>query len=69
MQLKDARIGFAITGSFCTFSNVIAELEKLAATGADITPVVSYSADRFDTRFGSAEQWKTQIEALTGKKS
>jgi dipicolinate synthase subunit B len=47
---------------------VIAELEKLAATGADITPVVSYSADRFDTRFGSAEQWKTQIEALTGKK-
>ncbi len=45
MQLNDVKIGFAFTGSFCTFSNVIAELEKLTATGAEITPIISYAVD------------------------
>ncbi|NLK86842.1 MAG: dipicolinate synthase subunit B [Clostridiaceae bacterium] len=67
MDLKDIRIGFAFTGSFCTFSKVIAELEKLTTQGADITPVISYSVDSIDTRFGTANEWKTRIEAVTGK--
>ncbi|HOJ79860.1 MAG TPA: dipicolinate synthase subunit B [Clostridiales bacterium] len=67
MQLKNVKIGFAFTGSFCTFSEVIAELEKLSAAGADITPIISYAVDKFDTRFGSAEQWKIKIEAVTGR--
>jgi dipicolinate synthase subunit B len=67
MDLKDVRIGFAFTGSFCTFVKVIAELEKLVSQGADITPVISYSVDSFDTRFGTAAEWKTKIEAVTGK--
>jgi dipicolinate synthase subunit B len=68
MQLNDVKIGFAFTGSFCTFSNVIAELEKLTATGAEITPIISYAVDEYDTRFGSADHWKMRIEALTGRK-
>jgi len=67
MELKDVKIGFAITGSFCTFAKVMTELEKLSAAGADITPVISYSVDRFDTKFGRADEWKTRIEAVTGK--
>ena len=61
MQLNDVKIGFAFTGSFCTFSNVIAELEKLTATGAEITPIISYAVDGYDTRFGSADHWKMRI--------
>lgn len=68
MELKDVKIGFAITGSFCTFAKVMTEMEKLSAAGADITPVISYSVDKFDTKFGRADEWKTRIEALTGKK-
>jgi dipicolinate synthase subunit B len=67
MELKDVKIGFAITGSFCTFAKVMTELEKLSAAGADITPVISYSVDKFDTKFGRADEWKTRIEAVTGK--
>ncbi|HEY8348768.1 MAG TPA: dipicolinate synthase subunit B [Clostridia bacterium] len=67
MQLKNVKIGFAFTGSFCTFSEVMTELEKLSAAGADITPIISYAVDKFDTRFGSAEQWKIRMEAITGR--
>jgi dipicolinate synthase subunit B len=67
LELKDAKIGFAFTGSFCTFEKVLSELEKLAYTGADITPVISYSVDSLDTKFGTAYEWKRRIEAVTGK--
>jgi len=67
MQLKGVKVGFAFTGSFCTFSKVMAEMEKLSAQGADITPVISYSVDKFDTKFGRADEWKNRIEAVTGK--
>jgi len=68
MQLKGVKVGFAFTGSFCTFSKVMAEMEKLSAQGADITPIISYSVDKFDTKFGRADEWKNRIEAVTGKK-
>jgi dipicolinate synthase subunit B len=68
MDLKDSKVGFAFTGSFCTFSDVMAELVKLADVGAEITPIISYSVDKYDTRFGSADQWKAKMEAVTGRK-
>lgn len=67
MDLKDARVGFAFTGSFCTFEKVMTELVKLASQGVDITPVISYSVDSLDTKFGTAAEWKSRIEAVTGK--
>lgn len=68
MQLQDVKIGFAFTGSFCTFAKVIPELEKIAAEGADILPVISYAVDSFDTKFGKADEWKSKIETICGKK-
>lgn len=67
MRLQGVKIGFAFTGSFCTLAKAITELEKIAAEGADIQPVISYSVDSFDTKFGKAEEWKSQIEAICGK--
>ena len=68
MLLQDVKIGFAFTGSFCTFAKVIPELEKIAAEGADILPIVSTVVDSLDTKFGRAEEWKSKIEAICGRK-
>ena len=68
MLLQDKKIGFALTGSFCTFAKVMPELEKLISEGADIMPVISEAVDKYDTRFGKADEWKSRIEGITGKK-
>jgi dipicolinate synthase subunit B len=68
MLLDGIKAGFAFTGSFCTFEKTIRELEKMVAKGADVTPIISGAVDSFDTRFGRAEDWKTKMEGITGKK-
>lgn len=68
MLLENVKIGFAFTGSFCTFAKVIPELDRIASEGADIHPVISHAVDAYDTKFGRAEEWKTKIEAISGKK-
>jgi len=67
MTLKGVKIGFALTGSSCNFKNVFAELEKLAKTGADIYPIISPAVDTFDTRYGTAKEWKDKLVEITGK--
>lgn len=67
--MKDKTIGFAMTGSFCTFKKVIMELENLQReTGATILPIMSETAYSTDTRFGTASQFTKEIEAITGQK-
>ncbi len=68
MLLQGIKAGFAFTGSFCTFDKTIRELEKMVAEGADIMPIISGAVDSFDTKFGRAEDWKTKMEGITGKK-
>jgi len=65
MPLKGLKVGVAFTGSFCTFSKVFPELEKIAAQGAEIIPIISEVVDKTDTRFGTAEDLKSKIEKLT----
>ena len=59
------RVGFAMTGSFCTFSSVIEQLKQLAAqTDWEITPIMSPNAYSTDTRFGSAEHFREQMRQI-----
>lgn len=58
---------FALCGSFCTFGKVLPQMERLAARGTEIIPVMSRNAAELDTRFGRAEEWKARIRAITGK--
>jgi dipicolinate synthase subunit B len=67
MQLKGLKVGFALTGSFCTFSKVLPEIEKLIGEGAEVFPIISEVVDKWDTRFGSSEELKVRLECLTGK--
>lgn len=61
------RVGFAMTGSFCTFSEVIPQIEALAASGYDVTPIMSDTAYSTDTRFGTATEHTERLRAITGK--
>ena len=45
------KIGLCITGSFCTFSNLLKAVDKLINAGYDIIPVFSYNVTSLDTRF------------------
>ncbi len=61
------RVGFALTASFCTFSRVIPQIEKLMASGIDVYPIMSEKAASTDTRFGTAEDFIKRIKTITGK--
>jgi dipicolinate synthase subunit B len=67
MLLEGKKIGFALTGSFCTLDKVMPEIERLVKEGAEVYPIISNSVDTFDTRFGTAEFWKKRIIDITGK--
>lgn len=64
MDLWGKRIGFALTGSFCTLSRVLNELETLKNCGADVIPIVSETVWSTDTRFGTAKDFADKIKAI-----
>lgn len=66
MSLKT--IGFALCGSFCTFSRAIPQMQLLAEQGYKIIPIMSETAYTTDTRFGTAQGFIDKIEEITGSK-
>lgn len=66
MELEGKRIGFAITGSFCTFERIMPVVEELVAIGAKVTPILSYVAASHDTRFMKATELKHFLCVTTG---
>lgn len=59
-------VGFALCGSFCTYSQVIPIMEALAKE-YDIIPILSPAAAGTDTRFGAAEEHIKSITDICGK--
>ncbi|MCG8500352.1 MAG: dipicolinate synthase subunit B [Firmicutes bacterium] len=68
MDLKGLRIGFAVTSSFCTLEMVMPEVANLVEKGAEVLPIMSENAQTIDTRFGKAEDFRLQLEEITGNK-
>lgn len=66
-MMEQVRVGFAITGSFCTFKPVFAQLRALVEFGYCVTPIMSENAYETDTRFGRAADWVAQAEEITGE--
>ncbi|MGJ7035919.1 dipicolinate synthase subunit B [Anoxybacillus eryuanensis] len=66
MNVQGKRIGFGLTGSHCTYDAVMPEIEKLIAKGADVIPIVSYTVQSTNTRFGKGEEWVKKLEEMTG---
>lgn len=61
------KIGLAITGSFCTFKNLLSAIERLVECGYDLTPIFSFNVANTDTRFFKAADFENEIIRLTGK--
>lgn len=68
MKLKGKKIGFCLTGSFCTFNKTIEQMKELVKEEATVIPIMSYSAYNLDTKFGKAKEFVEQIEEITGNK-
>lgn len=66
--MKDKKIGFAITGSFCTFKKILPCIKQLVAQGNEVVPIFSFSVRDLDTRFYKASDFAADIEDITGKK-
>ena len=64
--MEKIRVGFAMCGSFCTFSKVLPQMETLVQEGYDVLPILSETAYTTDTRFGKAADFRHHIETLTG---
>lgn len=60
-------IGFALCGSFCTYSAIFPIVEELAKRN-NITPILSFSASTTDTRFGKAAEHTARLTQICGKK-
>ena len=67
MENQRIRVGFAFCGSFCTFGQVMPQLEKLGEKGYDLYPIFSTFAASTDTRFGPASQWLQRAEKAAGR--
>lgn len=60
------RIGFGLTGSFCTFSKVFPVMEALA-TEHTVIPILSPAVQVTDSRFGKAEDFLEKCFEITGQ--
>ena len=65
--MDECTVGFAITGSFCTFARAFAQMERLVARGYRVLPIFSPHAAETDTRFGRAADWIARAEAICGR--
>lgn len=68
MSLDGIRIGFCMTGSFCTFEKAFAAAERLVQQGAKLVPIMSFNAASISTRFGTAEENIKRLETIAGRK-
>ncbi len=66
--MTEKTVGFALCGSFCTFSKAIKEMKKLVSSGYKVLPIMSGNAYSTDTRFGKSEDIISEIEGITGNK-
>ena len=58
-------IGFALCGSFCTFSAIFPVLETIRAKH-NVIPILSGNASSIDSRFGTAHFHRETIENICG---
>lgn len=66
---KSITVGYALTGSYCTFSKALDAAEFLVNSGIKIIPIFSDNSSRTDTRFGKAEDFIKKAELISGNKA
>jgi len=59
-------VGYALSGSHCTFAEVMPQIKRFVDAGARVIPIVTETIMRTDTRFGTSEEWRTKLKEITG---
>ena len=59
-------VGFAMCGSFCTFSKVFPVMERLAENH-QVFPIFSFASASTDSRFGTAAEFLERAERICGR--
>lgn len=67
MKLNGKTIGFGLTGSHCTYDQVLPEMQRLIDEGAKVIPFVTYTVKTTNTKFGEAAEWLEKIRKITGE--
>ncbi|MGL4521146.1 MAG: dipicolinate synthase subunit B [Bacilli bacterium] len=68
MDVKGKVIGWGLTGSHCTYSEVFPVIEELIKRGAIVHPVVTGTVMNTTTRFGKGADHLQKLEEITGNK-
>lgn len=68
MKLENLTVGFAMTGSFCTFHKVFPQIKLLTEQKVRVIPIMSEVSYSTDTRFSKAEENIKKLEEITGEK-
>ncbi|WP_019532591.1 dipicolinate synthase subunit B [Paenibacillus ginsengihumi] len=66
MTWQGITVGFALTGSHCTFEEVMPQIQRFVDAGANVIPIVTQTILTTDTRFGTSENWLKQLKDITG---
>lgn len=67
-QNKPIQLGFAITGSFCTFRKTLDVLKSIPKEKYEVYPIFSAHSSQWDTRFQDSDSFVKEVENITGKK-
>lgn len=65
--MRNETVGFAMTGSFCTFEAVFQELEQFVTVFPNVIPILSEISYSLDTRFGTAGEHIERMTRLCGR--
>lgn len=66
MNWQGKTVGYALSGSHCTFAEVMPQIQRFKDVGANVIPIVSNTIMTTDTRFGTSENWQKQLKDITG---
>lgn len=67
--MEQPRVGFALTGSFCTLDKALRAMEETAQAYPDILPILSETTGSTDTRFGRGEDFRQAAEEICGRRA
>jgi len=66
LDFSKITVGFAVTGSFCTFDDAFEQARILVQSGARLIPIMSDNAYNTNTRFGEAKKRVAELEEICG---
>lgn len=67
--MEQPRVGFALTGSFCTLDKALRAMDETAQAYPDILPILSETTGSTDTRFGRGEDFRQAAEEICGRRA